>query len=191
MFSHDRNSQETAEKEPTLTQWRPFVTSPQVTSHSVVKAFPLRSGTRGPTLTPPAQHSIGSPSQSNQARKRNKRHPIWKERSESSVCRWHDFICRKPWRHDRKTVRTNKQIQYRRRWQRMSWLDSITDSMDMNLSKLWETKDRGASSAIVYEVAKARTWLNDWKSTTGIKADAQTSRTELRAQKSTPVYTLN
>ena len=39
----------------------------------------------------------------------------------------------------------------------MSWLDSITDSMDMNLSKLRETKDRGASSAIVYEVAKART----------------------------------
>ena len=38
----------------------------------------------------------------------------------------------------------------RRGWQRMSWLDSITDSMDMNLSKLWEkVEDSGAYWAIV------------------------------------------
>ena len=43
----------------------------------------------------------------------------------------------------------------------MSWLDSITGSMAMNLSKHRETEDRGASSAIVYEVAKSRTRLND------------------------------
>ena len=36
----------------------------------------------------------------------------------------------------------------------MRWLESITDSMDMNLSKLWETvKDRGAWHATVHEVA--------------------------------------
>ena len=43
----------------------------------------------------------------------------------------------------------------RRRWQRKRWLDGITDSMDMNLSNLWEiVKDRGAWHATVHRVTK-------------------------------------
>ena len=50
----------------------------------------------------------------------------------------------------------------RRRRQRNEWLDGITDSMDMNLSKLQEmVKDRGAWHATVLGVAKRRTQLND------------------------------
>ena len=90
------------------------------------------------TFTTSIQHSIGSPSHSDQIRKRNKRHPNWKGESKTViVCRWHDSVHRKSYRHHQKTTQPNKWI-----WQNSGIQSQYSEIKGIFVHQQWNIRNR-------------------------------------------------
>ena len=91
-----------------------------------------------PSLTTTIQHSIGSPSHSNETRKINKRHPNWKGGNKTViVCRWYDSVYRKSYRLHQKTTLTNKWI-----WQNSRIQSQYSEIEGIFVHQQWNIRNR-------------------------------------------------
>ena len=103
------------------------------------------------TFSTPIQHSIGSPSHSNQTWKRNKRHPNWKGGNETvTVCRWHDSVHGESYKLHQKTTQPNKWI-----WQNSRIQNQCSLIEDIFVHQQWNIRKRNhGENPIIYSIKK-------------------------------------
>ena len=91
------------------------------------------------------------------------------------------YFCRLTWRADslEKTLMLWEVVGKRRReWQRVRWLNIVTDPMDVNVSKFQDImKEWGAWHTAVHEVTKSRTWLSNWTTATQMQSNQSKAHT--------------